>query len=102
MTRHSKAAALAQDMRNVVSEVEHLLRDVGHTGGGTVHQFKSRMGDVIDAARGRLDQLDTGMRDGTRYAVSATDELVHARPWQAIGVVALVGLVAGLLLARRY
>lgn len=29
------------------------------------------------------------------------DEFVHARPWQAVAVVALVGFATGLLLALR-
>jgi ElaB/YqjD/DUF883 family membrane-anchored ribosome-binding protein len=30
-----------------------------------------------------------------------TDDYVHENPWQAIGIAAAVGLVAGLLMNRR-
>ncbi len=37
-----------------------------------------------------------------REAATQADEFVRARPWQAIGVAALLSFAAGLLLARRF
>ena len=34
-------------------------------------------------------------------AAAATDEYVNAQPWTAVGISAAVGLILGLLLARR-
>jgi len=39
--------------------------------------------------------------DGARSAVQDADDYVHSSPWSALAVVALVGLAAGYLLARR-
>ncbi len=36
-----------------------------------------------------------------RDAAQDVDDYVHANPWQALAVVALVGLTAGYLLSRR-
>ncbi len=36
-----------------------------------------------------------------RDAANDADDYVHANPWQALAVVALVGLTAGYLLSRR-
>jgi len=36
-----------------------------------------------------------------KQAVYRADDYVHEKPWQGIGVGAAVGLVLGLLLARR-
>lgn len=36
-----------------------------------------------------------------KQAVYKADDYVHEKPWQGIGVGAAVGLVLGLLLARR-
>ena len=101
MIRNDKTNALARDMRNVVSEVETLLRDANSAGSGTIQDLRSRVGLAMEAARDRLDRLDTGVRTGARRAASVTDEYVHGSPWQAIGVGLLVGLAAGLLLTRR-
>ncbi|MDU1266888.1 MAG: hypothetical protein E6962_04855 [Escherichia coli] len=37
----------------------------------------------------------------SKQAVYRADDYVHEKPWQGIGVGAAVGLVLGLLLARR-
>jgi ElaB/YqjD/DUF883 family membrane-anchored ribosome-binding protein len=97
MIRNDKANALARDMRNVVSEVETLLRDANSAGSGTMQDLRNRVGLAMEAARDRLDRLDTG----ARRAATVTDEYVHGSPWQAIGVGLLVGLAAGVLLMRR-
>jgi ElaB/YqjD/DUF883 family membrane-anchored ribosome-binding protein len=39
--------------------------------------------------------------DGWKDAATATDRSVRSHPWQAIGVGAAVGLLLGLLIARR-
>jgi ElaB/YqjD/DUF883 family membrane-anchored ribosome-binding protein len=101
MIRNDKANALARDMRNVVSEVETLLRDANTAGSGTVHDLRNRVGLAMESARERLDRIDTGVRTGARRAATVTDEYVHGSPWQAIGVGLLIGLAAGVLLMRR-
>jgi ElaB/YqjD/DUF883 family membrane-anchored ribosome-binding protein len=100
---------LARDMRTVVSDVEALLRDAeallrdaGTAGTGTMGDLRNRVGYAMQAARERLDRMDTNVRDGARRAATVTDDYVHASPWQAIGVGLLVGLAAGALLMRRW
>ncbi|MGA2778290.1 MAG: hypothetical protein ABSF94_12095 [Steroidobacteraceae bacterium] len=39
--------------------------------------------------------------DRVREAIDRADEFVRARPWQAIGVAALLSLAAGWLIATR-
>ena len=101
MNRNDKATALARDMRNVVNEVEALLREANMSGSSTVHDLRGRVGHAMETARERLDRLDTGVRTGARRAATVTDEYVHGSPWQAIGVGLLLGLAAGVLLMRR-
>lgn len=99
MRRHPKATA--HDMRGVVSDVEHLLQEVGSSAGGTVHEFKSRVSHALDAARERIDQLDDSVRNGARQAVTVTDDYAHEHPWQVLAAGAFVGLAIGLLFAMR-
>jgi ElaB/YqjD/DUF883 family membrane-anchored ribosome-binding protein len=93
---------LARDMRNVVDDVEALLRDANTAGTGTMHDLRNRVGYAMQVARDRLDTIDTNVRTNARRAATVTDDYVHASPWQAIGVGLLVGLAAGALLMRRW
>lgn len=92
---------LERDMRNVVAEVEGLLESVGKEGGDGVRDAQDRVLRVLDSAKAKLGSIESQVRTGARHAVEATDDYVHEQPWQAVGVGALVGLIAGLLIARR-
>lgn len=92
---------LEQDMRNVVTEVEDLLTTVGGEGGAGAREVQERVMRALDAAKQRLATIEDQVRTSARHAAEATDEYVHERPWQAVAAGAFVGLLAGLLIARR-
>ena len=54
---------------------------------------RRRLGKTVGAAFGRLS-------DRARNAARSTDEFVRVSPWQAAGIVAIVGLGGGLVGAR--
>jgi ElaB/YqjD/DUF883 family membrane-anchored ribosome-binding protein len=97
----TRNAQLEQDMRNVVSEVEDLLATAGQEGSAGAREIRERVLRTLDTAKDQLAKIDTQVRSTARNAVGLTDDYVHDSPWQAIGVGALFGLLAGLLIARR-
>ena len=36
-----------------------------------------------------------------KAAAQATDDYVHAHPWKAVGLAAAIGVIVGMLIARR-
>lgn len=74
----------------------------------TVVRLKDfRVGDVSSkvssAVSSLADQLVHGVEDWTtkaRNAAKSTDGFVRSSPWQAIGVIALAGVAAGMLVSR--
>jgi ElaB/YqjD/DUF883 family membrane-anchored ribosome-binding protein len=99
MTRFAKASA--PDMRGVVDDVQHLLKEAGSGAGGTLHDFKRRVAHALDAARDRLDDLDDSVRSGARQAVTVTDDYAHAHPWHLLAAGAVLGVAIGLMFIRR-
>ena len=58
---------------------------------------------VADALSTFADQLNEGVHawsSKAKTAAKATDGLVRSNPWAAVGAIALVGLAAGIFLAR--
>jgi ElaB/YqjD/DUF883 family membrane-anchored ribosome-binding protein len=92
---------LEQDMRNVVNEVEDLLTTVGKEGGARAREVQDRVIAALDAAKQRLNTIDSQVRASARQAAEVTDDYVHERPWQAVAAGAIAGLLIGLLIARR-
>ena len=78
------------DLRNVVAEAQALLDAAGVDGAAAAAQVHDRVTDELDRARETLRELE---EDASRY--------VRDNPWQSLGLAAAVGLLVGLLVARR-
>lgn len=52
-------------------------------------------------AKVKMSEAQAALLVRTRAAAKATDEYVHVHPWQAVGVGTAVGVLVGLLIARR-
>lgn len=76
--------------------------DSPSSGANRFADVKDRVGSALGAARGRLARADADMRSAARHAAYSTDDYVHRRPWTAMGLGLLAGLLIGALLSRRY
>jgi ElaB/YqjD/DUF883 family membrane-anchored ribosome-binding protein len=100
-SRTAQKEKLVADVKQVMGELEAILRDSASDAGDEVSKLQDKMRDRLRAARGSLTELEYEMVDKAKAAANATDEYVHTRPWTAIGVAAGIGAVIGLLLNRR-
>jgi ElaB/YqjD/DUF883 family membrane-anchored ribosome-binding protein len=91
---------LMQDLRQVVTDAEELLRATAGVGGEKVSAARERIQDNLAAAKMRLNEAEALVVEKTKYAAKATDEYVHDNPWRAIGVAASVGVIVGMLIGR--
>lgn len=92
---------LAEDLRVVVADAEELLRATAGQAGEKVNAARERIQESLRAARERLATAEAALVERTRQAARATDEYVHENPWKAIGIAASVGVIVGMLIARR-
>ena len=95
------ADKLMEDLRLVVTDAEELLRATAGQAGEKVAAARARAEESIDAAKTRIAQAGYAAAAQTREAAKATDDYVHDNPWTAIGVAAAVGIVIGVLLAKK-
>ena len=91
---------LMQDLRQVVTDAEELLRATAGIGGEKVSAARERIQDNLAAAKMRLNEAEALVVEKTKYAAKATDEYVHDNPWRVIGVAASVGVIVGMLIGR--
>lgn len=95
------STGLERDVRNVVTEVEALLGNAGEEGSTRARAVQERVIRALDDAKDRLARLDDTVRMSARQAAETTDDFVHDRPWQTAAVAIALGVLAGLLIARR-
>lgn len=92
---------LVADFKRVVRDAEALLRATADQTGEAVDDVRMRTEETLRAARHRLDELEGDILHRTRAAARATDDLVHEKPWQAVGVAAGIGFLLGMLTGRH-
>ncbi|MEO3715352.1 MULTISPECIES: DUF883 family protein [Roseateles] len=88
---------LMADLHAVVAEAESLLRaTVNETGAGSA-ELRAKVQATLERARRGLQDLQATAVEKAK----AADAYVHEKPWHVIGVAAGVGLLLGMLIARR-
>jgi len=96
---------LLQDLNKVVAETETLLRDTATVGGEKVATWRTGVEQSLRATKARLADIEHTAVEKAKATAQATDQYVHEKPWQAIGITAgvgvLVGLAVGMMLNRR-
>lgn len=92
---------LVQDFKLVIADAEELLRATANQAGERVTAAREQIEDRLHSAKIKVAEAEEALRLRTREAARVTDEFVHDKPWYAVGIAAGIGLVIGLLIARR-
>lgn len=97
----SRRDQLAGDFQRVMEDIDALLSAGGTKVEGEVKAIRERLRDRLDDTRRKLNDLQYEGMERARRAAHHTDEYVHEHPWHAVGVGAALGLLIGVLIARR-
>ncbi len=92
---------LAEDLKAVVADAEELLKATASQTGERIAAARAKAEESLKAAKDRLAEQESAMMAKTKAVAKAADDLVRANPWKALGIVAVVGLVLGILADRR-
>jgi ElaB/YqjD/DUF883 family membrane-anchored ribosome-binding protein len=92
---------LMNDLRQVIHDAEEVLKVMAEQTGQEADKLRGRMESRLSQARTELANLQTQAALQMRQAYHSTDEFVHHHPWATAGAAAGVGLVLGMLMARR-
>jgi len=97
MTTHEANQRLAADLRLVVRDAEELLKATAGEAGEKVKELRSRLAKALESAKATCERL----QEKTVEAAKATDHVIREHPYESIGVAFGVGLLIGVLVARR-
>ena len=81
---------LMKDLKAVVNDAEDLLKATAGQGGEQIARIRARAEESVRTARARIKDVGGEL-----------DEQVRENPWTAVGIAAGIGLVLGVLLARK-
>lgn len=96
---------LIEEFHTVVAETEQLLKSVAGASSDRAGALKSSVVQGLADAGDRLAKIREESLAQARAVARTTDAYVRDNPWRAVGIIAAVaavaGVVAGLLVARR-
>jgi ElaB/YqjD/DUF883 family membrane-anchored ribosome-binding protein len=101
MTFERTRDQIVDDFAAVLNEAEDLLKKAGQETGERARDLRSQVESKLLHAKLRLQELEGAAVDQAKAAARVTDDYVHDHPWQAIGIAAACGFLAGLLMNRR-
>jgi ElaB/YqjD/DUF883 family membrane-anchored ribosome-binding protein len=88
---------MADDLKRIVSDGEALLKAAANASGEGFAAAQAKFAESVTSAKAKLADASQPVFDKARQA----DDYVHGSPWTAIGAAAAVGLLIGLLAAKR-
>jgi ElaB/YqjD/DUF883 family membrane-anchored ribosome-binding protein len=99
--RRTRTEQLVHDLQALVKQAEELVNVTTDNTSEAVAEARSRTEKTLHAARKSVEKLEQRVVAQARHAAHETDTYVHENPWVSIGAAASVGVLVGLLLARR-
>ena len=92
---------LESDVKKALNAAEDLLDQATHSTGEKAAELRARAIEQLKALSDKLRSVQETAYEKGKAAAEATDDYVHDHPWRSILAAASLGVVVGLLIARR-
>ncbi|MFC5473814.1 DUF883 family protein [Paraherbaspirillum soli] len=97
----SNLKLISNDIKTLIKDAQTLLQAAAALPGEKAEEVRNRAMRLLDTALAKAQEAQTSVLDaGKEMAVSA-DDYVKENPWRAIATAAGVGLLVGVILARK-
>jgi ElaB/YqjD/DUF883 family membrane-anchored ribosome-binding protein len=97
ISHNGSAKSHTGDLKSLVSEARHTISDTASHATVDLQGLRDRMQEAITGVRTRVKTI----AKAARRQASRADDTIRANPYQAIGIAAGVGLIAGFLIGHR-
>jgi ElaB/YqjD/DUF883 family membrane-anchored ribosome-binding protein len=88
---------LMSDLKNVIADAQAWLSHGGQLSGEELKAAKAK----LIKAKEDLIRFEEAAVEKAKVAAKATDDYVKENPWKAVGFGTAVGVVIGMLIARK-
>jgi ElaB/YqjD/DUF883 family membrane-anchored ribosome-binding protein len=97
----STSQKVMSELRGLAADTEELIEQVADQSSHSIVAARDKAREAITRARAELSDLAHTGAVRARAAGDAADHYVHDNPWRIIAGAAILGLIAGALIARR-
>ena len=99
--KSATAEELQANVNDAISDAEEMLAEAANASGDKAAELRARALKKLKLLRERMEDARVAALKQGRAAAHATDDYVHDHPWRSIVAAASIGVVVGLLIARR-
>jgi ElaB/YqjD/DUF883 family membrane-anchored ribosome-binding protein len=93
--------ATSSEIKSLIADVEDLVAKIADLNDADVIKVRSKVQHAIASAKESIADSADSLRQQAQRVAGTADDFVHDSPWQAVGIAALVGVLIGLVAARR-
>ena len=92
---------LMGSLKSIINDAEKVLENSTQQGSETYQNAKKKLEATLVDAKFALGELEDIVVTKAKDAAVCTAEFAKEHPWKAAGIVAAVGVLVGILIARR-
>ncbi len=97
----SSGSKIMGSLKSIISDAEKVLENSTHQGSESYQNAKRKLESTISDAKFVLREINEVVVTKAKDAAICTAEFAKEHPWKAVGVVAAVGVLIGILIARQ-
>ena len=97
MTTSEANKRLVGDLKTVAHDAEELMKATANHAGEKVGELRERLSSALESAKVTAERLE----EKAKEAAKVTDRTIRDHPYESIGIAFGVGLLIGVLVARR-
>ncbi len=101
MQNPDRTNAISNEFHDFLADIETLLKQTATLTGDELSHAKEKLRERVAAAKVTAGYISGGIANDAYKVAATVNREVHAEPWKAIGAGAAVGILLGLLFARR-
>lgn len=97
----AKREELTNEIRDILKNAEELFNETSDSSTKEYKELRAKLAKQFDNVKDRFATLKDDSIESAKTVAKQTDTLVHDNPYKAITVAGVVGLLLGVLVARR-
>lgn len=97
----SNLKTVRTDMRTLIKDAQDLFREATSATGMKAEDLRNRGLDLLDTAVAKAQNVQVAAMETGKEIAETADGYVHENPWRAIAISAGVGVLIGMLIARK-
>jgi ElaB/YqjD/DUF883 family membrane-anchored ribosome-binding protein len=97
----SNYKTVRNDMRTLVKDAQALLREASTATGEKAEELRTKGLHLLEVAMDKAQDIQKASVDTGKEMAETADDFVQENPWKAVAISAGIGLLIGMLIARK-